>query len=120
MTITTRSLGLCALVLLLAGCGGSEPVDNTALRERMQYLNDLDEVSWMDFDGGEVYVGFNTRPPDLGLTMASAVAATSEAHGNRKVRLVAVDGGAPGWRPGDGPIFCSATIQLGSAKTDCL
>jgi len=116
-----RCLCLCAAAaLLLAACGGSDPVDNTALRERMQYLQALDEVSWLGFDGGEVYVGFNSRPPDLGVTMAAAAAAASAAHGNRKVRLLAVDGGAPGWRPGDGPVFCEATIQLGSARTDCL
>ncbi len=114
-------LRLCvAVALLLAACGGSDPVDNAALRQRMQYLNNLDEVSWVEFDGGEVYVGFNTRPPDLGVTMASAVSAASGAHGNRKVRVVAVDGGAPGWRPGDGRVFCEATLQLGSVKTDCL
>ena len=116
-----RRLCLCAAVaLLLAACGGSDPVDNTALRQRMQYLNNLDEVSWVKFDGGEVYVGFNTRPSDLGLTMASAVLAAAKAHGNRKVRVVAVDGGAPGWRPGDGQVFCEATMQLGSVKTDCM
>ena len=37
---------LCvAVALLLAACGGSDPVDNAALRQRMQYLNNLDEVS---------------------------------------------------------------------------
>ena len=90
----TLSAAIAVAVALCAGagCGGSDEVDNTALRERMQYLANLDEVEWLDFQGGEVYVGFRERPPDLGITMASAVTAASKAHGNRKVRVVAVDG----------------------------
>lgn len=30
----------------------------------MAYLNDLEPVEWVEFEGGDVFVGFSERPPD--------------------------------------------------------
>ena len=111
---------LAGLVLAVAlGCGGEAEVDNSALRERMQYLANLAEVDWLDFEGGNVYVGFAERPPDLASIVNSAAAVASKAHG-RKVHIWAVDGGAPGWRPGDGPVMCEASVRMGMPEKTCL
>ncbi len=87
---------LALLILVVAaGCGGDAPEDNSALRDRMQYLLNLDEVSWIDFEGGNVYVGFARRPPDLANIVNSATVLANRAHG-KKVHLFAVEGGQLG------------------------
>ncbi len=111
---------LLAAVAIGAGCGGgSEPVDNTALRERMQYLNDMVQVSWVDFEGGDVYVGFAERPLDLPIIVNTAAAAAAKAHG-KKIHIYAVQGGQPGWRPGDGPVLCEASVRMGMPGKLCM
>jgi hypothetical protein len=110
----------CLLAIGAAACGGEpEPVDNSALMARMQYLNNLADVAWLDFDGGDVYVGFSGRPPDLAEIVNSAVVVGAKAHGNR-VHIYAVDGGQPGWREGDGPLLCEASMHMGRMGKACL
>ena len=111
---------LLGALVLGAGCGGgSEAVDNTALRERMQYLNDMAQVSWVDFEGGDVYVGFDERPSDLAMIVNTAAAAAAKAHG-KQVHVYAVKGGQPGWRPGDGPVLCEASVRMGMPGKLCM
>lgn len=111
---------LLAATVFAAGCGGSsEAVDNTALRQRMAYLNDMAQVSWVDFEGGDVYVGFDERPSDLPMIVNTAAAAAAKAHG-KKVHIYAVKGGQPGWRPGDGPVLCEASVRMGMPGKLCM
>lgn len=111
------ALGIVAAGVFLA-CGSEPEVDNSALRERLAYVENLSEVAWLEFDGGDVYIGFSRRPPDLANIVNTAAVAGHQAHGAR-VTVWAVDGGAPGWRPGDGEPFCKVTIRLGSIEEPC-
>lgn len=112
-------LALLLLAVAFGGCGGDAPVDNTALRQRMQYLNDMAQVSWVDFEGGNVYIGFPKRPSDLAMIVNSAAGVAYKAHG-KKVHIYAVEGGAPGWRPGDGHVLCEASVNLGTPGQMCM
>lgn len=107
-----------ALLALLA-CGSSSEKDNTALRERLAYLSNLAEVEWVDFDGGNVYVGFGRRPPDLATVINTAAAVANKAHGST-VHVWAVAGGEPGWRPGDGETYCHVTARMGMIEQPCM
>ena len=115
----TVALLIVAVAAVGTGCGGDAAVDNSALRERMQYLLNLNEVSWIDFDGGNVYVGFAKRPPDLANVVNSAAVLAHRAHG-RTVHLFAVEGGQPGWRPGDGHVMCEASMKMGVPGQVCM
>lgn len=116
----TARLGafLASLSLTALACGGGGQVDNAALVESMQYLHNLSEVSWVEFDGGDIYVGFNERPPDLAIIVNSAIATAAKAH-PKPVHIWAVSGGAAGWRPGDGPVFCEAAMRMGMLEKAC-
>jgi hypothetical protein len=107
-----------AVCVLAAACGGDAVVDNTALRERLQYLENDHHVTWLDFEGGNVYVGFSERPAGLANLVNSALTVAHKAHG-KKVHIYAVKGGQPGWRPGDGPVLCEATMKLGVPGQIC-
>ncbi len=104
--------------LLSTACSGDAPIDNRALRERMQYLQTLRHVSWLDFEAGNIYVGFSERPPDLVTIVNSALAVAHKAHG-KSVHIYAVRGGRTGWRPGDGPIYCEASMRMGIPQKVC-
>jgi hypothetical protein len=119
-----RTLQLAALTLLfvavsLACSGSSEVENNPALVQRMQYLTDLAEIDWVDFEGGNIYVGFNRKTGELPNIVNTAVAIAHKTHG-KKVHLYAVDGGQPGWRLGDGPLFCEARMNMGSLQQACM
>lgn len=112
--------GTLVLALALLACGGGgDSVDNRALRDRIAYLNDLEPVEWVEFEGGDVFVGFSERPPDLAMIVNSAVVAAGRAHG-KSVHIYAIDGGAPGWRPGDGPLLCEASVRMGALQQSCM
>lgn len=119
-----RMLQIAALAVLFAtvslACGGSTEVENNpALVQRMQYLTNMAEIDWVDFEGGNIYVGFNRKTGELPNLVNSAVAIAHKTHG-KKVHIYAVNGGQPGWRPGDGPVFCEARMSLGSLQQACM
>ncbi len=114
------SLLLLALAVVVLGCGGGDAVeDSPALRQRMQYLNDLSQVSWLDIEGGNVFIGFDQRPSDLAAIVNTAAGVAYKTYG-KKVHVYAVQGGKPGWRPGDGPVLCEASVNLGTTGQACM
>lgn len=51
-----------------------EAKDQAALEKRLAYLETLPEVSWVDFDNNNVYIGFKSRPRDIcGIINAAAI-----------------------------------------------
>ena len=119
-----RQLQMAVLALLFGSvsfaCGGSSEVENNpALVQRMQYLTNLADIDWVDFEGGNIYVGFNRKTGELPNIVNTAVVIAHKTHG-KKVHLYAVDGGQPGWRPGDGPLFCEARMNMGSLQQACM
>lgn len=97
--------------------GPSAPVkqgsaQGSVLRAELAYLNDIDEVAWVEIDGNNVYIGWDDPPGDLGAINRAAAMA-----GNRAidfgVHVWSVKGGAPGWRPGGGPYLCETTARHG-------
>jgi hypothetical protein len=91
--------------------------DYASLERKLAYLNDIDEVSWVEFDANNVYVGFERRPADL-----SAIVNAAAVNGNRAlgfgVHVWAVPG-RRGWRPGDGTYYCEATARHGELEDRC-
>lgn len=61
---------ILALTLFLALSAHAQ--DQAALEKRLEYLNDIPEVSWVKFDGNNVHIGFNKRPSDLGSIVRDA------------------------------------------------
>lgn len=89
------------------------------LQDRLAYLRDIEEVTWVEFDDNNVYIGFNSRPPDLSIIMNAAAIHGNRAYGHG-VHLWAVPANLPGWRPGKGPYYCTATARYGKIEhNDC-
>lgn len=114
---------LCAFAMLVSPSsqrpttgGGYKP----ALEKRLSYLSELPEVSWVEIENNNVYIGFNAIPDDLGTIVRAAA-----FHGNKAidfgVHVWAVDTKYIGWRPaGDNPYICTATARYGKVqKSNC-
>ncbi|MBC8554854.1 MAG: hypothetical protein H8D23_35025, partial [Candidatus Brocadiales bacterium] len=43
----------------------SQPKQTSQLEASLRYLNDIPEITWIDFDDNTVYIGFNPIPDDL-------------------------------------------------------
>ena len=113
---TIQALGLAVAVVIIASPAIGR--DNSALKKRLTYLRDIEEVAWVEFEDNDVYVGFTHRPSDL-----AAVINTAALHGNRAhgfgVHVWAVFANPRGWRPGDGPYYCEATARSDELKGSC-
>ena len=92
--------------------------ENQALRERLVYLERIEEVAWVQFDRNNVYIGFRNRPEDLAAVVNAAAVLGNKAHGFG-VHVWAFDSRYTGWRPGDGPYYCEATARRGKLTDEC-
>lgn len=92
--------------------------ENQALRERLVYLERIEEVAWVQFDRNNVYIGFRNRPEDLAAVVNAAAVLGNKAHGFG-VHVWAFDSRYTGWRPGDGPYYCQATARHGKLTDEC-
>jgi len=92
--------------------------DSNALKQRLAYLKDIPEISWVEFDDNNVYIGFIKPPPDLRVIINGAAAHGNRAYG-RGVHIWAVEAKYKHWRPGDGPFYCSATARYGKLEKPC-
>lgn len=90
-----------------------------ALEARLAYLKDIPEISWVEFDKNDVYIGFKKRTLDLKTIVHAAAVHGNNAYGSG-VHVWAVEAMRKGWRPGDGPYYCVATARGGRIKdSDC-
>ena len=55
--------------------------NQTALENRLAYLNDLPEISWVKFDKNKVYIGVNKVSSDLGSIVRYAAVFGNKAYG---------------------------------------
>ena len=93
----------------------SPDTNPAALKHELAYLQNIPEVSWVEFDENDVYIGFNERPSDLRLIMSSAALIGNRAYGFG-VHLWAVKATQRGWRPGKGSYYCECTARYGKIK----
>ncbi len=107
-------------LLLFSFCSLSQAEDQAALEARLVYLTDLPEVSWVIFNDNNVYVGFSSRPRDMGMIVNAAA-----LHGNRAygfgVHIYAVPDSDRDKLPwGKWRLYCSASARYGKVtKNDC-
>jgi len=91
--------------------------DNIKLKSALNYLNEINEVKWIDIDGNDVYIGFEPLPSDYKIICKSAA-----LNGNRAinfgVHVWAIDASKyhKGWRPGDSPFYYTITARYGKIE----
>jgi len=100
---------------IIQNVGTSKTRDQAALQNRLLYLSDIPEISWVEFDGNNVYIGFKELPSDL-RTIINAAA----VHGNRAlgfgVHVWAIKASNKKWRPDSGSYLCEATARYGKIE----
>jgi hypothetical protein len=100
----------------LSGITTSEAAKHPdALRERLAYLKDLPNVSWVEFDTNNVYIGLKEKPADLKAIVGDAAVAGSKVYGFA-VHVFAVDEKYRGVEPIKRPYFCKATARHGEIR----
>ena len=93
--------------------------DQAALNQKLSYLADINEISWVEIDENNVYVGFNKIPSDFSTIVRGAAVQGNRAYGFG-VHAWAVNAKNTNWRPGSGPYYCEATARHGKIeKSDC-
>ena len=83
-----------------------------ALKERLSYLKDLPEVSWVEFEPANVFIGFSKFPEDLKQIMNAAAVLGSKSFGF-DIYVWACRADDPGWRPGSSPCHYSVMTRNG-------
>ena len=123
----STSILLFGLLVVLAGflmmktCGGSASSSNSAvtatISSALAYLKEVPEISWVEFEGNEAYLGFSTIPDDFEAVVNLAALNANRAIG-RGAHVWAVDANKakPGWRPGDAGFICEATARHGKVE----
>ncbi len=86
-----------------------------ALQERLAYLKDLPDVSWVEFDTNNVYIGLKDKPENLKAIVGDAAVAGSKVYGFT-VHVWAVDEKYRGVEPRKRPYFCKATARRGEIR----
>ena len=87
------------------------------LAEALAYLNDVDDVTWMEVDRNNVYLGFGVVSEDLALIVNDAAMNGNEVLG-LGVHVWAVQADL-GWRPGQPGLLCEATARGGQFENTC-
>ena len=87
------------------------------LAEALAYLNDVDDVTWMEVDRNNVYLGFSSIPEDLTL-IVNAAARNGNAVLGSGVHAWAAQANR-GWRPGQPGFLCEATVRGGQFENTC-
>lgn len=89
-------------------------VEDNRLKDRLDYLYEIDEVSWVKFERNSVYIGFSSVPSDLTTILGFAA-----FHGNKAidfgVHVYAYDACRYGPTTG-GNFFKGATCRYGKVK----
>lgn len=104
------------------GSGGDSPRETTRearLSERLAYLGSIPEIVWHQVDNNDVYIGWHSKPDDFRLVNTTA-ALNGSAAIRFGVHVWSVNGGGPGWRPGDAGLLCTTTARGGKIEeSDC-
>jgi hypothetical protein len=105
-----------AAAAISAGCGGSS-AESDKLASSLAYLNDVEEIAWMDIEGNNVYLGFTKTPSDLRPFVHAVALAGNQATGFG-VHVWAVVG-EKGWRPGQPGLLCESTARYEQIESEC-
>jgi hypothetical protein len=85
------------------------------LKGKLNYLNDIEDISWWEVDGNDVYINFN----DLSFNYKATIRMAATL-GNRAtdfgVHVWALNGKQRGWRPGDSDYLDNATARYGKLQ----
>lgn len=91
-----------------------EQTEEEQLKNRLDYLYEIPEISWVKFERNSVYIGFTSVPSDLTLILGAAA-----FHGNKAidfgVHVYAYDARRYGPTTG-GNFFKGATCRYGKVK----
>ena len=87
------------------------------LAEALAYLNEIDDVTWVEVDSNNAYLGFASVPEDLALIVNAAAMNGNEVLG-LGVHVWAVQADL-GWRPGQPGLLCEATARGGQFENTC-
>ena len=91
--------------------------DQGALKERLSYLKDIPEISWIVIVKNNVYLGFNKKINDMGAICRGAALNGNRAYGFG-VHVYAVDGHQADWRKAKH--YCRATARRGKVtRSNC-
>jgi hypothetical protein len=92
--------------------------NQTALEKRLAYLNNLPEISWVKFDGNNVYIGLNKVSSNLDSIVRGAAVFGNKAYGlGMQVWAVRDTTNVPAI---DFKYYCAATARHGKVqKSDC-
>lgn len=104
---------------------GSEPAPSRedAIREALNYLDHpdyADEVAWWEVDGNDVYIGVKRTDQLHSLVVPAAMECHKAIDFGCHAWAVRASVARRGWRPGDSPHLCEATVRYGKVEgTDC-
>ena len=87
------------------------------LAEALAYLNEIDDVTWVEVDSNNAYSGFASVPEDLALIVNAAAMNGNKVLGFG-VHVWAVQADL-GWRPGQPGFLCEATARGGQFENTC-
>ena len=87
------------------------------LAEALAYLNEIDDVTWVEVDSNNAYLGFASVPEDLALIVNAAAMNGNKVLG-LGVHVWAVQADL-GWRPGQPGFLCAATARGGQFENTC-
>ena len=106
---------LLALTLMSFMVSVSHAEDQAALEEKLAYLKDLPEISWVKFLGNDVIIGFNEHPKDLRSIINAAALHGNKAYGFG-VHVWAVDAKYTNWDVWQDSAICTATARYGKIE----
>ena len=94
---------------------GGTSTKGRKIKERLKYLDTIDEVKWWEVDDNTVYINFSPTPSDWNTIIQSAA-----LHGNNTinfgVHVWALNNKGRGWRPGDSGYLGNTTARYGKIK----
>ena len=87
----------------------------TILKTKLNYLNDIEAISWWEVDDNDVYINFT----DLSYNWKAAIRMAATL-GNKAtdfgVHVWALNGKEKGWRPGDSGYLENVTARYGKLQ----
>ncbi len=85
------------------------------IMHRLEYLNDVEEIVWVEIESNTVYIGFEPIPNDWKMIIDFAALYGNNVTGFG-THVWAVYGKRKGWRPGDSSFIGSTTARHGKIE----
>ena len=91
---------LMVLLFFSVYAGSFDKGDQHILFKSVKYLTDIPEVSWIEVEQNDVYIGWNSIPSDFDMINRFAAMIGNRAI-NFGVHVWSIQASKKGWRPGD-------------------